>query len=511
VLALLLACSPAPTVRVETPDTGGSVSVTVDDTADSADSGDPVVVDTTTDVIVVGSGPAGVAAAWAAAESGASVILFERDDTPGTGMRLAGMAYGVGTRWQSAMGLEDSLALAESEWEMTTGVAGETPAVAAYIEHSSETLEWLVDQHHFTIGEKLAAATEGTVPRSHIFTWADGAEPYSVVMAEWPGELRTEVEVTEPLMRDGAVVGVRWRDQVTGEEGATGAAAVVLASGGFLRDLEAVAPLRPDLVDHDPVFETNPNSVGSTLPFLDVAGAGRYNLDNVGAYLHSLEDPSRPGEALILTGLGRYILVGADGHRFTLDVNLGSFTPANEAPEGDLWLVAAGDSIEHAAAAPPGYNWAVESEPERYTLHDVIDMGSADVVYASSLEDLQNQSGIAADLLDEVTTFNANAELSLTDEFGRVLGPGDVIEGPEWLAARLRPGLAKNFGGVWTDMQAHVLDEYGQVIPGLYAAGEVAGMIPGGGSGTGFSGSSSACYYGGRLAGANAAADAVAL
>lgn len=518
-LILLLACDPSPVESVDpSADPGRLDSVPFipdpgDDSGtpggESGDTGFQYEVDTVTDVIVVGSGPAGVAASLAATEAGARVILFERDDEPGTGLRLAGSAFGVATPWQAAAGIADSVDLAVTEWPGITGEAGDQESVRNYFTWSSATLEWLVARG-WQIGPVLIPPSEGSVARIHVFVWSDSITPYQQVMGAWTGELRTEVEVTEPLMRDGAVVGVRWRNVATGEEGATGASTVVLASGGFLRDLDAVAEVRPDLLDHNVVFETNPNSVGSTLPFLVQAGAGRLHPEQIGTYLHSVEDPARPGEALISQGLMRYILVGADGRRFTADGQLGAFGPANDAPPGDLWLIAGGADPDQVRLSPPGYNWAVENQPERLTMDQVIGEGSNDVFVADTLEDLAAQTGLGDALVDEVTTFNEEAALGLTDEFGRELSSKDELDGAAWVALRVSPGLAKNFGGVATDPEAHVLTPEGMPVPGLYAAGEVAGMIPGGGAGTGYSGSSSACYYGGILAGTNAAAEALA-
>ena len=87
------------------------------------------------------------------------------------------------------------------------------------------------------------------------------------------------------------------------------------------------------------------------------------------------------------------------------------------------------------------------------------------------------------------------------DAFGRDLARVGPMEAGPWVLLRLTPGLAKNFGGVATDIDARVLDEAGAAIPGLYAAGEVAGMILGGGGGDGWAGSVSACFWGGRVAG----------
>ncbi|GDX83465.1 flavocytochrome c [Deltaproteobacteria bacterium] len=495
-LPLLLACDPPDSAD---PSTGRDTS----DTSESA------AVDTTTDVIIVGSGPAGVAAALSATEAGAEVILFERDEIPGIGVRLAGLALGVNTSWQAAEGIEDSVALAASEWPMITGEPGDEPGVQGFLTESADTITWLVG-HGAQVGDLMLAVGEGTVPRLHMLVWPDAPTPYEILMTDFSGEVRAGVEVTEPLFVDGALAGVRWRNVLTGEEGATGAAAVVLASGGFLRDLDAVSAVRPDLTAREPLFETNLGSFGSTLPFLTQVGAGRSTPEAIGAYLHAIQDPREPeGEALLLQLGSPYILVGADGRRFTSDTNLGDFGPILDAPEGDLWLIAAGSGAAAAGFSAPAYNWSGNTgEPESLSIDDVAGLGSEDVFVADTLEELAALTGLGTGLVEEVDEFDARAAAGASDPFGRILSVNDVLSSPPWVAVNVHPGLAKNFGGVATDVSGHVLDADGAVIPGLYAAGEVAGMILAGGSGTGFSGSVGACYQGGRAAGTTAAAEA---
>ena len=480
------------------------------DSVDSAETEvDPNAVDVTTDVIVVGSGPAGVAAAWAAAESGADVILFERDDFAGFGLLLGGMALAVNTQWQEEAHIEDSVELAQSEWPSITGESGTHPGVTQFLEQSSETMDWLVG-HGVTIEGLSYAQGEGSKPRLHVFVWSLEASPFQVLMEEFPGQVRLGMEVTEPLLVNGDLVGVRWRDRATEEEGATGAASVVLATGGFLRDLEAVAAARPDLAARDPLFETNLNSVGSTLPFLEQVGAGRTAPGEIGAYLHSIQDPRQPdGEALIVGLSGSYILVGADGRRFTNDSHLGSYAPVVDAPEGDLWLITAGFPAEAASFAAPAYNWPEGlTDPEALTAAEVVAFGSDEIFLADTLDDLAALTGLGTDLIDEIGEFDTLVAGRAEDPFGRTFHSTDALAEPPWLALRVHPGLAKNFGGVTTDLNGRVLDAEGSVIVGLYAAGEVAGMILGGGSGIGFSGSVGACYQGGRMAGTTAADEA---
>ena len=83
------------------------------------------------------------------------------------------------------------------------------------------------------------------------------------------------------------------------------------------------------------------------------------------------------------------------------------------------------------------------------------------------------------------------------------------LEGQELVVMELRPGSAKSFGGAWLDDRARVLDVDGQPIPGLYAAGEAAGMLGTPAVGEGFEGSVMGCYLTGRVAGVQAAAEAM--
>jgi predicted oxidoreductase len=64
-------------------------------------------------------------------------------------------------------------------------------------------------------------------------------------------------------------------------------------------------------------------------------------------------------------------------------------------------------------------------------------------------------------------------------EFGKSLKLSKKFDTPPYYAVQLFPLARKNFGGVKTDLQCRVLNKYFEPIPGLYAAGEVAGMAGG--------------------------------
>ena len=467
---------------------------------------DGVEPDEQVDVIVVGSGPAGTAAALTARAAGASVLLFERSEEPGSGLLYGGLAFAVGSAAQQEAGVEDSVALAMADWPTITGVSGELPGVADFIANSADNIVWLEGY-----GAQVPGLTNdldsGSVSRIHNLDWTESTVGDGrALLAAFDGELRTGVEVTGPLIEGGEVVGVTWKDLASGETGASGARAVVVATGGFLRDLAEVQRVQPALSERELVFETNLSSNGGGLPFLSAVGAGSLSPEQIGVYVHAIADfGAAEGEALVAIGAEHGILVDESGERFANEELQRSLDLFNLLPPTEIFAVLPESMAGELRFMRPYYNWSNPPEPEILEWTEV-GTQSEDAFVGASLAELGALAGIDAQgLASTVEAFNTALVSGTADPFGRDLSDAALLEGDSWVALRIRPGLAKNFGGVATDEAAHVLDPTGRPIPGLYAAGEVAGMVLGGGGGSGFSGSVNACYWGGRVAGREAA------
>ena len=98
-----------------------------------------------------------------------------------------------------------------------------------------------------------------------------------------------------------------------------------------------------------------------------------------------------------------------------------------------------------------------------------------------TLEELAEKIGADPEnLVNAVAAYNANVDAGVTeDEFGRKTFVEKLENGP-FIAVPRKPSAHHTMGGVQIDEGAHVIDTDGNVIAGLYAAGEVTGGIHGG-------------------------------
>lgn len=461
------------------------------------------------DVLVIGAGAAGLAAALEAWEAGASVRVLEREDTFGGAANWAGaLMLFSGTPLQEAAGVSDSPATLLAEWPSFTGGDPNDPWVTLFAEQNVPLVyDWLADLGVTWRGPG-ADASSGPTARVHE---VQGGGPALVAAIEAPldGDIvRYGAEAVE-LLRDrtGRVTGVRWRDRDADVEHVTRAGAVIVATGGFLHDLERVRSERPDLADRDLRYGSWPGADGNGLALVEALGGATQNLAAIGLYAHGVPAPGDTQDELLAGILPALPWFNNLGERFVDESEANGFPTGSlraEQPDGDAWALLDTPISSSARFVPPEPGGAAVS------FADLVTAGI--VVHGADLEALAGALGVDADTLTtELGAYNDYAQgLSETDAFREGRERMQPVMVAPYYALPIAVTVAKGFGGVDVDLSGRVVDTAGAVIPGLYAAGELTGMAGGSLVGDyGFTGSLSAVVLGGRIAGGAAAGEAL--
>jgi succinate dehydrogenase/fumarate reductase flavoprotein subunit len=155
----------------------------------------------------------------------------------------------------------------------------------------------------------------------------------------------------------------------------------------------------------------------------------------------------------------------------------------------------------------PMYNVGEDGDKD-FTIDELIGMGVA--ARFEDLPTLAAETGLPQDTITTTMTRYEEQVIARRDaDFGKDRAYLTSFAGGPYHVVELLPGSAKSFGGLALDPEGRVLGVNGEVIPGLWAAGEVAGMLGTAAIGEGLGGTITAVYFTGQRVGANAAAEAL--
>ncbi|WP_375479012.1 FAD-dependent oxidoreductase [uncultured Jatrophihabitans sp.] len=462
----------------------------------------------TVDVVVVGYGPAGAAAALAARAGGADVLVVEAG-SHGGGNALYSGGFLFDVPGPACLEHLDSLSFGRTDREV----------LSAYAEGLHENADWLAalgapterfdpppirlpapfpSWPNFPAGKEIEyrVVSGGTGRRgSELWNGLAGA------VAERNIPIRFETPVVDLLLDDGRVAGVV---TATGET-VHARGGVVLACGGFEADpalADAYLPLPTGRqVGHG-------RNDGAGIRLAQRAGAALWHMYGFFGWF-AYTAPEHPSAFAIDFFAPGHLFVNADGHRFADETGfevhdrlraLSTYLPRNpNRPRLPCWAVfdeptRLAGPLNGLLGTPNDYVWSADNAAE-------IERGW--IVRADDDEQLAARIGVdPAVFAQTLAEYDAAAQAGVDPRFGRsadTLVP--LAPGPRY-AIQTQPGVAGTTGGPRHDSAGRVLRDHGAAVPGLYAAGGVSmvwgHLIDHGG------GLTDALVFG-RLAGAEAA------
>ena len=429
-------------------------------------------VEYTTDVVVIGGGGAGLGAAVSAHQNGATVIVLEKMPRLGGNTILSGGALNaVDPGRQSKQGIEDSVDKHFTQtYEGGDKLANED-LVRTLAENAYPAVEWL-ESLGMKFNDEVFTVLGGLWPRAHKPSTPLGTgfiDTYQKYIDENDGiEIILDTEVTELITDSGRVVGIKAKG-LNNEVTINANNGVVIATGGFGANIEMRDKYNKDWPILTALRTTNhPGATGDGLILAEGVGANLIGLDNI--QLLPMGDPETGSlSGNIEQGVENRIFVNKEGNRFVdegqrRDVMTKALM---EQEDASMWVIVDNHSYP-TGDVKNNFNESID---------ELIAQNRA--FKGDTLEELAKEIGVNPEnLIKAVEEFNKAVEKGEADEFGRTLFDKKIESGPFYAGARV-PTVHHTMGGIEINKDGQVLDKDGNVILGLYAAGEVTGGIHG--------------------------------
>ncbi|QUH21705.1 flavocytochrome c [Alkaliphilus sp. B6464] len=422
----------------------------------------PAQIEHTTDVVVVGSGGAGLAAALEVRNAGKEVIILEQMViVGGNTLRATGGLNAAGTSVQAELEIEDD-ATVHFEDTMKGGYEKNIESlVTTMTSKAADAIDWLLELGgDFTDVGRLAGATNNRAhrPAGGAPVGPEVVKTLKTALENTGMKVMTETKATEILTNEGVVAGVIAEDK-DGNELTIKANAVILATGGFGANPEILVSLNPDLEGF--VTTNHAGADGSGIKMAQEIGAGVIQLEEIQTHPTAV-----PSNGYMITEAVRgngAIVVNREGNRFVGELETRDVvSKAILEQEGQSAYLVFDQGITDSLSAIAGY----------------IKQGI--VTEADTPEGLAEALNMPVEnLVATVEKYNGFQASGKDADFGRADMPR-ALETSKFYAIEIAPAVHHTMGGLAINENAEVLNEDGEIIKGLFAAGEVTGGVHGG-------------------------------
>ncbi|HJF86537.1 MAG TPA: flavocytochrome c [Companilactobacillus farciminis] len=414
------------------------------------------------DVVIVGSGGAGLTSAIQAYELGLSPVILEKMDKIGGNTNRASSGMNAAETFvQLNHHIVDSFQEFYDETFIGGGKQNDPELLKFFTEHGALAIDWL-DQHGLKLDDLTITGGMKTM-RTHRPSSLMPIGGYLVTellkyVEKYQIPLFDNVKVTDILSANGQVTGIKAESD---REIEIKTSAVILATGGFGAGKDLLAQYRSDLLN---LRTTNqPGATGDGIKLAQKLGAQLVDMEQV--QVHPTVQQDTPHAYLIgeaVRGEGA-ILVNNNGTRFVNELD----TRKN--------VTQAIDDLDGTGAYLI-FDTDIRKRVKAIEFYDHVGL----VKTGQTLSQLAAEIKVDANELEKtVANWNQAVKAQQDSEFNRTTGmERDISDGP-FFAIHIAPAVHYTMGGLKINDKTQVLNTDNKIIKGLFAAGEIAGGLHG--------------------------------
>ncbi len=427
------------------------------------------------DIVIVGAGGSGLAAAVEAGEAGAHVICVERESAAGGGEAGVEGIFAVGSRVQEEQGLTDISTgqLIRQELEAAQQrVNG--PRYTDMVHNSGENVNWLLD--HGVTFESLDA-DNGVIKVFHRFTEDRGGTGYVPPMLKAAEDAGVEFHyntLAQEIVKgdDGKVTGVLVTDE-NGDVAQINASSVIVATGGFAEDFEMVA--KNGINTEHATYVGMPGHDATAHNMLITAGAKDYSRNT--SYLMALAVPGLPG--YFENGKFSFLLGVAAPYSIWVNENAERFVNEDFASVNAMlmtvptWPNTSTHIIMDQKMLDIYMNGDADAQKQ---LED--GLSSGEVQKADTIDDLAKAIELDGVMLsDTISQYNGYCAEEDDADYGKDAQFLMVCDTAPFYAFNMTPDVQVAIGSIQTDRNFNAIDDQGNPIEGLYVVGVEGAML----------------------------------